>query len=161
MAESGAGSPHEMGRPAASQSSRESVAQRLTLDTVAPSMYVHSELFKDLLAFPFASPGKYGLDELWDGTQLQWKCADLHAGVSRHTPLLYELEESDRNATNCWQQENRMVEEVYYVQLFQWIKAQARCGKMTSPPYMFMLTTDHLLIPANALISGACSALGY
>ena len=88
-------------------------------------MYVHSELFKDLLAFPFASPGKYGLDELWDGTQLQWKCADLHAGVSRHTPLLYELEEPDRNATNYWQQENRMVGEVNYVQLFQWIKAQA------------------------------------
>ena len=111
--------------PQASQSSRESLAQRLTLDTVAPSMYVHSEFFKDLLAFPFASPGKYGLDQLWDGTQLQWQCADLHAGVSRHTPLLYELEESDRNATNYWQQENRMVGEVNYVQLFQWIKEQA------------------------------------
>ena len=58
--------------PQASQSRRESLAQRLTLDTVAPSMDVHAELFKDLLAFPFASPGKYGLDELWDGTQLQW-----------------------------------------------------------------------------------------
>ena len=56
--------------------------------------------------------------------QLQWQCADLHAGISRHSPLLYELEEVDRNATNFWQQENRMVGEVNYVQLFQWIKEQ-------------------------------------
>ena len=78
--------------PQASQARRESLAQKLTLDTVAPSMDVHAAFFKDLLAFQFASPGKYGLDELWDGTQLKWQCADLHAGVSRHTPLLYELE---------------------------------------------------------------------
>ena len=110
--------------PQASQARRESLAQTLTLDTVAPSMYVHSELFKDLLAFQFASPGLYGLDELWDGTQLKWQCADLHASVSRHAPLLYELEGIDRNATNFWELENRMVGEVNYVQLFQWIKEQ-------------------------------------
>ena len=53
----------------ADQARRESLAQKLTLDT-APNMDVHAALFKDLLAFQFSSPGKYGLDELWDGTQL-------------------------------------------------------------------------------------------
>ena len=106
------------------QARRESLAQKLTLDTVAPSMDVHAALFKDLLAFQFASPGTYGLDELWDGTQLKWQCADLHAGVSRHAPLLYELESPDPNASNFWELENRMVGEVNYVQLFQWIKDQ-------------------------------------
>ena len=110
--------------PQASQARREALAQRLTLDTDVPSMYVHTELFKNLLQFQFASPGDYGLDELWDGTQLQCQCADLHAGISRHSPLLYELEELDRNAPNYWQQENRMVGEINYVHLFQWIKDQ-------------------------------------
>ena len=54
--------------PQADQARRESLAQKLTLDTVAPNMDVHTALFKDLLAFQFASPGMYGLDELWDGT---------------------------------------------------------------------------------------------
>ena len=103
---------------------REALAQRLTLDTDASSMYIHTELFRDLLKFQFASPGDYGLDVLWDGTPLQWQYADLHAGESRRSPLLYELEALDHNATNFWQQENRMVGEVNYVQLFQWIKDQ-------------------------------------
>ena len=102
----------------------ESHLQKLTLDTVAPNMEVHTALFKDLLAFQFASPGLYGLDELWDGTQLKWQCADLHAGVSRHTPLLYELESPDPQASNYWALENRMVGEVNYVQLFHWIQNQ-------------------------------------
>ena len=110
--------------PQASQARRESLAQKLTLDTVAPSMDVHAALFKDLLAFQFASPGTYGLDELWDGTQLKWQCADLHAGVSRHTPLLYELKSPDPQASNFWELENRMVGEVNYVQLFHWIQNQ-------------------------------------
>ena len=55
---------------------------------------------------------------------MKWQWADLHAGVSRHSPLLYELKEIDRNAPNFWQQENRMVGEVNYIQLFQWIKDQ-------------------------------------
>ena len=38
----------------ASQARRESLAQKLTLDTVAPSMDVHAALFKDLLAFQIA-----------------------------------------------------------------------------------------------------------
>ena len=110
--------------PQADQARRESLAQKLTLDTVAPNMDVHAALFKDLLAFQFSSPGKYGLDELWDGTQLKWQCADLHAGVSRHTPLLYELESPDPQASNFWALENRMVGEVNYVQLFHWIQNQ-------------------------------------
>ena len=73
----------------------------------------------------FASPGTYGLDELWDGTQLKWQCADLHAGVSRHTPLLYELESPDPQASNYWALANRMVGEVNYVQLFHWIQNQS------------------------------------
>ena len=110
--------------PQADQARRESLAQKLTLDTVAPNMDVHTALFKDLLAFQFASPGMYGLDELWDGTQLKWQCADLHAGVSRHTPLLYELESPDPQASNYWALENRLVGEVNYVQLFHWIQNQ-------------------------------------
>ena len=35
--------------PQSSQSGREALAQRLTLDTDAPSIYVHTELFNDLL----------------------------------------------------------------------------------------------------------------
>ena len=111
--------------PQADQARRESLAQKLTLDTVAPNMDVHTALFKDLLAFQFASPGTYGLDELWDGTQLKWQCADLHAGVSRHAPLLYELESPDPQASNYWALENRMVGEVNYVQLFHWIQNQS------------------------------------
>ena len=111
--------------PQADQARRESLAQKLTLDTVAPNMDVHTALFKDLLAFQFASPGMYGLDELWDGTQLKWQCADLRAGVSRHTPLLYELESPDPQASNYWALENRMVGEVNYVQLFHWIQNQS------------------------------------
>ena len=111
--------------PQADQARRESLAQKLTLDTVAPNMDVHAALFKDLLAFQFASPGTYGLDELWDGTQLKWQCADLHAGVSRHAPLLYELESPDPQASNYWALENRMVGEVNYVQFFQWIQNQS------------------------------------
>ena len=111
--------------PQADQARRESLAQKLTLDTAAPNMEVHAALFKELLAFQFASPGTYGLDELWDGTQLKWQCADLHAGVSRHAPLLYELESPDPQASNYWALENRMVGEVNYVQLFQWIKNQS------------------------------------
>ena len=111
--------------PQADQARRESLAQKLTLDTDAPNMDVHTALFKDLLAFQFASPGTYGLDELWDGTQLKWQCADLHAGVSRHTPLLYELESPDPQASNYWALENRMVGEVNYVQLFHWIQNQS------------------------------------
>ena len=110
--------------PQSNQSGREALAQRLTLESDAPSMDVHAALFQDLLAFQFASPGTYGLDALWDGAQLRWQWADLHAGVSRHSPLLYELEDIDRNATNFWQPENRMVGEVNYVQLFQWFKDQ-------------------------------------
>ena len=78
--------------PQADQARRESLAQRLTLDTAATSMDVHSALFKELLELQFESPCTYGLDELWTGKQLQWQCADLHAGVSRHSPLLYDLE---------------------------------------------------------------------
>ena len=77
---------------------------------------------RDLLKFQFASPRDYGLDVLWDGTPLQRQYADLHAGESRHSSLLYELEALDHDATNLWQQENRMGEEVNYVQLFQWIQ---------------------------------------
>ena len=110
--------------PQAAQARRESLAQRLTLDTAATSMNVHSTLFKDLLELQFESPCQYGLDELWTGKQLQWQCADLHAGVSRHSPLLYDLESPDPTASNYWERENRMVGEVNYVQLFQWIKNQ-------------------------------------
>ena len=110
--------------PQAAQARRESLAQRLTLDTAATSMDVHSALFKDLLELQFESPCKYGLDELWTGKQLQWQCADLHAGASRHSPLLYDLESPDPTASNYWERENRMVGEVNYVQLFQWIKNQ-------------------------------------
>ena len=87
-------------------------------------MDVHTALFKDLLELQFESPCKYGLDELWTGNQLKWQCADLHAGVSRHSPLLYELESSDPTASNFWELETRMVGEVNYVQLFKWIKDQ-------------------------------------
>ena len=110
--------------PQAAQARRASLAQRLTLDTAATSMNVHSALFKDLLELQFESPCQYGLDELWTGKQLQWQCADLHAGVSRHSPLLYDLESPDPTASNYWERENRMVGEVNYVQLFQWIKNQ-------------------------------------
>ena len=87
-------------------------------------MDVHYTLFNELLKLQFESPCLYGLDVLWTGKQLQWQCADLHAGVSRHSPLLYDLESPDPSASNFWERENRMVGEVNYVQLFQWIKNQ-------------------------------------
>ena len=93
--------------PQADQARRESLAQRLTLDTAAPSMDVHSTLFNELLKLQFESPCLYGLDVLWTGKQLQWQCADLHAGVSRHSPLLYDLESPDPSASNFWERENQ------------------------------------------------------
>ena len=108
-----------MGRSA---SSNVELAKRLTLVSDASSMYAHTALFNDLLQSQFESPRDYGLDVLWDGTSLRWQWADLHAGESRHAPLLYELEALDREATNFWQRENRMVGEVNYLQLFQWIR---------------------------------------
>ena len=141
--------------PQADQARRESLAQKLILDTAAPNMEVHAALFKELLAFQFASPGTYGLDELWDGTQLKWQCADLHAGVSRHAPLLYELESPDPQASNYWAPENRMVGEVNYVQLFQWIKNQSTLWQED------ISITECSPIPANVPIFGVSSVLGY
>ena len=89
---------------------------------LSDSMYVHSQLFQELLKFQIESPREYGLDVIWEGASLKWQWADLHAGQSRHAPLLYEVEAPDRNAANFWIQENRMVGEVNYVQLFQWIR---------------------------------------
>ena len=51
--------------PQADQARRESLAQRLTLDTAATSMHGHSTLFNELLKLQFESPCLYGLDELW------------------------------------------------------------------------------------------------
>ena len=42
--------------PLADQARRESLAQRLTLDTAATSMHVHSNLFNELLKLQFESP---------------------------------------------------------------------------------------------------------
>ena len=147
--------------PQADQARRESLAQKLTLDTAAPNMEVHAALFKELLAFQFASPGTYGLDELWDGTHLKWQCADLHAGVSRHAPLLYELESPDPQASNYWALENRMVGEVNYVNFSNGSRTSQLCGKKTSLLCLYMSITECSPIPANVPIFGVSSVLGY